>query len=347
MEFLNEKLICDNNIKLKYFDTLPDEDTMNKLARMRAYGGYSFDKAYKYWQDFFTRRRIRRHFVVVAEDKEDTEKFIGSVKFSRQMDIRTNWFISGLGVLKDYRRLGIGTAMEQYGIEIIKKKKGEAVIVAVSNTNTPSICLHEKQGFRKLKQKELPGWQILEEEDLYKLKLKENAIEEIELREVEETDYLFLHQLMNNPVIQKILHQPDSCEEEWLEYIKLWKADSDEKDFIIYCNNNPVGLVGLNGLNSSDKSVWIKILALLPEYQERFIGTYALSKCFDLVFALSFTEIRLFTDKDNKVAQRLYEKFGFKIEKEIVKKMPDGAEYERVYMVRKLKSDIVTCFKGM
>lgn len=338
MEFLKEKTLNDNNIKLKYIDALPDEDTMNKLAKMRAYMGYrsgSFDEAYKYWQKFFTPRKMRKRFVVVAEDKEDIEKFIGSVEFSRELDIWTNWFIRALRVMEDYRRLGIGTAMEQYGFEIIKKEKGEAAFAAINNTNNPSIGLHEKLGFKKQNYKKLSNWIIPEEEDLYRLKLKENAIEKLELHEVEEPDYLFLHQLMNNPAIQKSLHQPDSSVEGWRESIKLWKADSDEKNFIIYCNNNPVGIIGLNGLNSSDKIVWIKILALLPEYQGKFIGTYALANCFDIVFALGFAEIKLYTDKDNKTAQRLYEKFLFKVEEEVTKKMPDGLNYERVCMVRK------------
>ena len=53
----------------------------------------------------------------------------------------------------------------------------------------------------------------------------------------------------------------------WADAIIERGQDSDEEDYIIFDELVPIGWLGLNGLSSEDKKAYIKVIALIPSYQ--------------------------------------------------------------------------------
>ena len=157
-------------------------------------------------------------------------------------------------------------------------------------------------------------------------------VNNLELKEVMEREYEFLYELMNNESIMKRLNETCTSLEDWKSAILYWKNDSDEENYIIYNNNKPIGWIGINNLDSSDREVYIKILAILPENQRRGIGGYAVKNMINYLKGKGFKKLSLYTDKDNDYAQRCYIKCGFKIETTLTDKMANGKNIERYKM---------------
>ena len=53
----------------------------------------------------------------------------------------------GMGVLKEYRRLGIGTLLLERALRAAKERGMERIELEVFASNTPAINLYEKKGF--------------------------------------------------------------------------------------------------------------------------------------------------------------------------------------------------------
>ena len=153
---------------------------------------------------------------------------------------------------------------------------------------------------------------------------------------VNENDAVFLSELMNNEEVMTALNEVPTAAELWEDAIAEWKRDDDEEDYIIFSGDIPVGWLGINGLLSEDKRAYIKMIALLPEYQNCGIGQYAVNQIADDLKRRGYASIGLYTNQSNIKAQQCYIKCGFKITAETVQKMSDGADVKRFKMERSL-----------
>lgn len=154
--------------------------------------------------------------------------------------------------------------------------------------------------------------------------------------QVNEKDAEFLSKLMNNESVMTALNEVHTTADVWVDAIAEWKQDDDEEDHIIFYGAVPVGWLGINGLLSEDKKAYIKMIALLPEYQNCGIGQYVIDQITDDLKRRGYVSVGLYTNQSNIRAQKCYIKCGFDITAETVQKMSDGTDVRRVKMERSL-----------
>ena len=156
----------------------------------------------------------------------------------------------------------------------------------------------------------------------------------IRMQKVREDDAEFLYKLMNDKNILDALDEMPTQFNDWIDTISAWNCDPDEENYIIFDENTPVGWLGINGLLSEDKVAYIKMIGLVPPYQNKGIGTYALNRTLDMLRSRGFTAVALYTNQSNRRAQSCYMKCGFKITGQLVEKMANGNLAERYKMER-------------
>ena len=156
----------------------------------------------------------------------------------------------------------------------------------------------------------------------------------IKIIEVNEGDAQFLQELMNNESVMSVLNEVPTTFNVWADAIIEWKQDSDEEDYIIFDESIPIGWVGINGLSTEEKKAYIKMIVLLPKYQNSGIGQYVISEIIANLTLREYVSIGLYTDQSNIQAQQCYLKCGFDVTTEIEQKMSNGAVIKRYKMER-------------
>ncbi len=154
----------------------------------------------------------------------------------------------------------------------------------------------------------------------------------IEIKNVEHSDIVFLFQIMNDPQIMKALNELPTSQEDWVEAVNCWKNDDDELDFIIWNDGKQIGWFAFNGVQSPNKTVYLKMAVILPQYQHKGIGAYALFQLLEVMKRKGFVKVILFTNQENVRAQRCYQKCGFRITEELTQEMPDNTLAARYKM---------------
>ena len=101
----------------------------------------------------------------------------------------------------------------------------------------------------------------------------------IRILNVCENDAAFLHKIMNDKNMLDALDEIPTQLSDWIDAISAWNCDSDEEDYIIFDEETTIGWLGINGLLSQDKIANIKMIGLLPQYQNRGVGTYVIRVC--------------------------------------------------------------------
>lgn len=162
-------------------------------------------------------------------------------------------------------------------------------------------------------------------------------MENIKIIDVNDENAQFLNELMNNESVMVALNEVPTTIDDWADAIREWKQDADEEDYIIYDESIPVGWMGINGLSAETKKVYIKMIALLPEYQSRGIGQYVIGKIVDNLKSRGYVSVGLYTDQSNIRAQRCYAKCGFNVIGEVEQKMSNGAIVKRYQMECSIK----------
>ncbi len=156
---------------------------------------------------------------------------------------------------------------------------------------------------------------------------------DIIIQEVNAKDAAFLSQLMNDPGVMDALNEVPTTQSDWEEAILLWQSDPDEEGYIVYENEKPVGWFAINNLMAESKEVFLKMAALLPEYQSKGIGTYVITQLIDKVRKKNAVSLSLFTDQDNHRAQRCYTKCGFNVVSTFMDEMSNGKRVQRLKMM--------------
>lgn len=132
---------------------------------------------------------------------------------------------------------------------------------------------------------------------------------------VKEADEEFICSIANNENLMSIFHDNPSKLQDWQYAIKEWLQDEDVKDYIIIRKEDklPVGWVGINGLKSKDRSAWLKIIAIKPEYWGENYGSKTVAMVKNILKEQGYKKIFLWTDEANLRAQLCYKKNNFNI----------------------------------
>lgn len=154
----------------------------------------------------------------------------------------------------------------------------------------------------------------------------------ITIQEVAEKDAGFLFQLMNDPLVIQALNEVPTTQHDWEEAILLWQSDSDEEGYIIFENEKPIGWFALNNLMAENNEVFLKMAALLPEYQNKGIGAYVITQLIGKAQEKNAASLSLFTDQDNHRAQKCYMKCGFHSIGTFIDEMSNGKRVTRIKM---------------
>ena len=145
-------------------------------------------------------------------------------------------------------------------------------------------------------------------------------------------DAQFLCRLMNDQSILDALNEVSTKLCDWIDAISAWNDDPDEEDYILFDEQTPVGWLGVNGLLSEDKTAYIKMVALLPQYQNNGLGTRAVHWCLDNLKSREYETVILYTNRNNVRAQNCYAKCGFKVTEELTEEMSNGDIVKRYKM---------------
>ena len=163
--------------------------------------------------------------------------------------------------------------------------------------------------------------------------------EKISFNVLVEKDIQFLSALLNNESILAVLHNEKLSYDEWLDvYRKYWKNDTDEKHFIMFCEDNPAGWLKINGLEGND-TAWLSMLAVAPEYQRKGLGTKAVSFFEEYISDKGFYSAGINTTEDNSAAQNLYKKCGYEITERSESVMGDGSKMMSYTFFKDLKTE--------
>ncbi|MGN1136365.1 MAG: GNAT family N-acetyltransferase [Oscillospiraceae bacterium] len=161
----------------------------------------------------------------------------------------------------------------------------------------------------------------------------------ITFRGLEEKDMRFLADLLNNESILAALHSEKLSYDEWLDvYRKYWKNDTDEKHFILFSEDKPVGWFKINGLDGND-TAWLSMLAVTPEYQRKGLGTAAVSFFEEYISDRGFHSAGIHTTEDNSAAQKLYKKCGYEITERSESVTGNGSKMMSFTFLKKLKTE--------
>lgn len=160
----------------------------------------------------------------------------------------------------------------------------------------------------------------------------EKSIEGARIQSVCENDAEFLYLLMNCPPVLQRLNEVPTKQQDWIDAISEWEHDDDEEDYIVFDGNTPIGWIGVNGLLGGDKVAYLKMAALLPDYQGHGFGAFAIRELMCHLKHSGFEKIILYTDSDNYNAQACYQKCGFQIVESLVETMSNGMAVSRLKM---------------
>ncbi len=157
-------------------------------------------------------------------------------------------------------------------------------------------------------------------------------MENIVIREVTDKDAGFLFQLMNDPLVMSALNEVPTTQHDWEEAILLWQSDADEEGYIIFEDEKPIGWFALNNLMAENNEVFLKMAALLPEYQSKGIGAYVITRLIGKAREKNASSLSLFTNQDNHRAQKCYMKCGFHAVDTFIDEMSNGKRVHRIKM---------------
>ena len=154
----------------------------------------------------------------------------------------------------------------------------------------------------------------------------------IKLRTVSDGDAQFLSFIMNTETILNALNEQPTQLEDWVEAIKAWREDNDEEDYIISDGETPIGWIGINNLESTDKIGGRKLAAILPDHQSKGIGYYAITRILEMLKQRNYLKVVLYTDRENHKAGACYRKCGFEVTETFMEEMRNGKTVARCKM---------------
>ena len=104
----------------------------------------------------------------------------------------------------------------------------------------------------------------------------------------------------------KIFNDKKACA--YLHYLNSFICKKDY--YIVYKDNQPVGITGLyiDEFTQEDGVAWLGWFGVLPEHRMKGIGYEIIMQTIKLAEEKGFHTLRLYTNKDNFSARKLYDK---------------------------------------
>lgn len=152
---------------------------------------------------------------------------------------------------------------------------------------------------------------------------------QVSIRKFEERDIPNKVKWINDPTNNKYLHYDLPLE---IEKTKIWfentKNNTNRYDAVIEADGISCGTVGLLNIDSKNHKAEFYIAMGEHSYKGKGIATQAGKLILDYAFKqLRLNKVYLFTETNNIVAQRLFERLGFVKEGCLIKDIVSHGEY--------------------
>lgn len=93
------------------------------------------------------------------------------------------------------------------------------------------------------------------------------------------------------------------------DYVKYFANEVKANYYLIEFNGDPCATIGWYDFDGQNRNAFVGWFAVLPEYQNKKIGTRALNYIVDEVKSLGYQYLRVYTDKVvNYISTKLYDK---------------------------------------
>lgn len=135
------------------------------------------------------------------------------------------------------------------------------------------------------------------------------------IRSLERGDLPFIHRLKNNPEIMTYWFDEPYHSLEKLQSLYDQQIHSQhERQFVVVCNNELVGIVELMSIDQRHRHTEFQII-IDPTHQGKGFATPATKLALDYAFrTLNMHKVYLFVDPVNEAAIHIYKKVGFAME---------------------------------
>ncbi len=205
--------------------------------------------------------KVLDKFVIIHSGKE-----IIGFSFFGTKELGQSGHIAGFYIDKKYRRRGYGTQLYNYTEKLFEGYGFNKIYLEPDMVT--GIDFWADMGYSPSNNASFSN----RHKNTYEKNIAGTPKELIELRQVTLSDAEFLTALLNNKAVMKALNEKKSTLKDWQASINKWDNDNAEKNYIIYCDNIPIGWVGVNLLLLKDNKPNIKKLVLYPEYRYFGIG---------------------------------------------------------------------------
>lgn len=140
--------------------------------------------------------------------------------------------------------------------------------------------------------------------------------EDISVKPFGENDIHNKVEWINNPLNNKYLHYTLPLEyQKTLEWFKKNKDNKNRLDGVIYYKDSPVGLVGLLGIDNTNKKAEYYVCLGEQDAKGKGIAKIASKLLIKYAFEeIGLNKIYLYTEEENVSGQKLFERLGFKKE---------------------------------
>lgn len=136
---------------------------------------------------------------------------------------------------------------------------------------------------------------------------------EIKIRKFQEDDIPYKVKWINDSENNQFLHYDLPLrEDKTLLWFNSIKDRTDRADFTIIYNEEPAGLIGLLNIDNKNRKAEYYIALGGAEFKGKGIATIASDLLIKEIYSkYNLNKIYLYTEVDNKSAQRLFERIGF------------------------------------
>jgi mycothiol synthase len=223
-------------------------------------------------------------------------------------------FLRALGVVPEFRRIGVGRRLVERATQSLKERGMESVQGWARENKVACKSLLENMGFKLIR-----VFSTMRR-DLENIPHNIGEHKKVEMRKMEPTmdDIKLLNWLNNETFKEHFNFRPRTVEE-----TKFWITNKPWCDileyFFSYLDNKPVGYVGA-GIDSKFiehkgiKRGWIMDIGVLKLKRSKGIGTALMQHGMEVLKSKEMTDVELGVDDSNPTkAIELYKKVGFKV----------------------------------
>ena len=207
-------------------------------------------------------------FCVVCENGNN--EIIGFLMCLKDIKNEKRYMHSDLKVREDYRRMHIASKMLKATISEVVRLGGGSLCCTVHPKNIPSINLHEKLGFVKTELKEFANY----------IENTDNWMNYYEMTFETNKYSIFMDFPRDFYFIERIYDENkthlDFNIESVSELRKEIQEQADTRYFTVLDGATPCAFVKITGFDTD--TVWIEVIAVLPNKQNQGIGTFALKE---------------------------------------------------------------------